>query len=92
MAAHITGGWGYGQLKNTVTATGAVSGSFSTTNSHAAWVVDAGVEGAMWQHWSWKVEYLYLNTGNFTNNYPGGIALTNNVTDNIVRVGLNYHF
>lgn len=85
----ITGGWGYGQLKNTLTVAGA---SFSTSNSHSAWVVGAGVEGAAWQNWTWKVEYLYLDTGSFTNNYPGGIALKSKVTDNIVRVGLNYHF
>jgi outer membrane immunogenic protein len=43
------------------------------------------------QRWSAKVEYLYVDLGHATNPLP----LANNelaLTENIVRVGINYHF
>jgi outer membrane immunogenic protein len=45
--------------------------------------------------WSAKVEYLYIDLGKleYTINVPGAGTIatwTNRVTDNIVRVGLNY--
>jgi len=92
---YFTGGWGYGELNSSLTATAPITGSYSASTSHSAWVVGGGVEVALWGNWSGKVEYLYSDTGTITRTYatPAGILTeSGSVTDNIVRVGLNYRF
>src|SRR6185437_5680805 len=88
----ITGGWGYGQFKTDATYTGI--GTFTSTNSHSAWVVGGGVEWMFAPRWSAKLEYLYLDTGNINNSYATGLGtltVTERAKHNINRVGLNYH-
>lgn len=48
-------------------------------------------------NWTWKFDYLYadLGTQSFAPGVLGGVAIaTRNVkvTDNIIRIGLNYRF
>jgi len=64
---YVTGGWGYGQFSNSATITGI--GSVSSSNSHSAWVIGGGAEWMWAPHWSARLEYLYLDTGNITNNW-----------------------
>lgn len=63
------------------------------------WTVGAGVEGMISGPWTAKLEYLYMDLGN----YSGGsytLAPLSNIrangdssfTDHILRVGLNYRF
>jgi outer membrane immunogenic protein len=90
-----TGGWGYGEFKSDTTFTGAVVGTISTSRDHGFWVVGGGIENAFAPHWSWKLEYLYLSTGNLTNTSAIGATVfttTSKFTDNIVRAGVNYRF
>jgi outer membrane immunogenic protein len=90
-----TGGWGYGEFKSETTFTGALVGTISTSRDHGFWVVGGGIENAFAPHWSWKVEYLYLSTGDIDTTAAIGPAVFNNTfkfTDNIVRVGVNYRF
>ena len=66
------------------------------------WTVGAGVEGAIGGGWTARLEYLYVDlghvSGSFLTTIPalGGGAITSNysshVTDNVVRVGINYKF
>jgi outer membrane immunogenic protein len=72
------------------------------------WTVGAGVENAISRNWSWKAEYLYMDLGNVTSNVSGGVGniyadngpltaaafgtITTKLTDNILRVGVNYRF
>ena len=69
--------------------------SEASSHTRAGWTVGAGAEFALaYPHWSWKIEYLYADYGNWDNLYsttgfsPKHVSLT----ENIVRVGLNYHF
>jgi|SRR5580698_435266 outer membrane immunogenic protein len=79
-----------------VLATAAATGSTNTTR--AGWTVGGGVEGVISGQWTAKLEYLYVDLGTFTNNFVGvgptfpAIATSSHVTDNILRVGVNYHF
>jgi outer membrane immunogenic protein len=82
------------------------AGDFSA--SKIGWTVGAGVETKLGGGWSAKAEYLYVDLGDVTETFPiainpvfvaafanGGAARatsTSHVTDNIVRVGLNYKF
>jgi outer membrane immunogenic protein len=73
----------------------------------AGWTLGAGVETRLDRSWSAKLEYLYVDLGTISETLPipinpvfgpafasGGAmaARSSHVTDNIVRVGLNYHF
>ena len=67
------------------------------------WTIGAGVETPVWDHWSVKAEYLYVDLGTVTNSFsapldPSQVQTTISTTsvstihDHIVRFGVNYHF
>ena len=93
-----TGGVAFGQVKDSYTAAVAGFGTVATAtvdDVKAGWTAGAGIEGAFGGGWSAKVEYLYIDLGKLqqTVTLPlAGVTATFNsrVTDNIVRVGLNY--
>jgi outer membrane immunogenic protein len=77
--------------------------SFSSRKT--GWTIGGGVEARLWAGWSAKLEYLYVDLGHIDNTFAialnpiffpaGGVApvtTSTHVTDNIVRVGLNYKF
>ena len=94
-----TAGIAYGQYKESATVTIAGVGSITSTfkDVKAGWTAGGGIEGALWSGWSAKVEYLYIDLGKTEHTF-GTVALgvlgteTRRVTDNIVRVGVNYRF
>jgi outer membrane immunogenic protein len=79
-----------------------VIGSFSNSSLRAGWTVGAGIEGAIGGNWTAKLEYLYIDLGNVSGTFvtpvvgPSGGFLTSSysshITDNILRVGVNYRF
>jgi outer membrane immunogenic protein len=84
---------------------GGVFGSMQTalngvtsTKTQAGWTAGLGVEYAFAQNWTAKIEYLYadLGTGSFVcttgpcTGAPGTVAV--GLTDNLIRVGVNYKF
>ena len=84
----------YGQ---TATAVGlpAAAAVASVKDVRAGWTLGGGIEGAFGGGWSAKVEYLYIDLGKLEQTVAlplAGVTATFNsrVTDNIVRVGLNY--
>jgi outer membrane immunogenic protein len=92
-----TGGAGYGAFKSTNTFTTLLA---SVTNTSAeqrlAWVAGGGIEAAIDARWSVKAEYLYVDSGHSTTTYSlagvGVITEETRMTDNIVRLGVNYRF
>jgi outer membrane immunogenic protein len=100
---YVTGGYAFQtvQVVDTFGVTGinnlVASSSFSARLS--GWTAGAGFEYAFARGVSAKVEYLYVGLGNFTNtiNNPqpffpaSNIAVRHSYSDNIVRVGLNFH-
>lgn len=100
---YATGGLAYGEIDSSVnvtatSSTGAVvAATASATNTQVGWTVGGGAEWAFLDAWSAKVEYLYIDFGTFTDTFAGAGAFatvtgSSHVTDNIVRVGVNYHF
>jgi outer membrane immunogenic protein len=100
---YLTGGLAFGEIKSSealVTVggpfpAGAAAASFNTTR--AGWTLGGGVEGVVTGNWTAKLEYLYMDYGKINNTYLGvapftPLNLSAHVTDNVVRVGLNYHF
>jgi len=97
---YFTGGWAW--MNGTDTATlnvGATSVSFDTSNSRSGWTVGGGWEWMFIDHWSAKIEYLYLRSEDINGSTTLPVALgggtlteTGHFTNNVVRVGVNYHF
>ena len=85
---YVTGGWAYLNYKLDATAGGV---TISSDASKSALALGGGVEWAVWDRWSAKLEYLYIDTGNTTVTLFGAPS-TGRARDNIARVGLNYHF
>ena len=76
---------------STVNINGTTS-NVSGSTTHAGWTLGAGLEWMFVpQQWSAKVEYLYVDLGHASNPLP----ISNNnlsLTENIFRIGVNYHF
>jgi outer membrane immunogenic protein len=95
---YATGGFAVADVEATVTT--ALSGPYSETQTRWGWTVGGGVEAALNQNWSVKLEYLFVDLQDKNYFSPdittpaGGIVLTRTVTlnDNIVRAGINYKF
>jgi outer membrane immunogenic protein len=78
------------------------SWGFGNTSTQVGWTVGGGVEGVapISTNWTWKLEYLYLDLGTMSGSgyeLPADFGVlpytwSTRVTDNILRVGLNYHF
>ena len=95
---YVTGGLAYGEV--TTSETSNVNGAvvaFSTDRTKLGWTVGGGVEAALWSNWTAKHEYLYIDLGTVNDVLIGiapitPIVTSSRVTDQIVRVGLNYRF
>jgi outer membrane immunogenic protein len=77
-------------------------------NTDTGWVAGAGFEWVIYDHWTWRFEYLHLQFPNVSTNFgvntaavaTGGLAqniafsthTSNNVGVDVVRIGVNYLF
>ena len=97
-----TGGWAFGKSKldegalTSSNAGGLIAGTtFNTSSSMQGWTVGGGIEWAFLDHWSAKLEYLYIDFGSRDNiAIPGGpfIITNGHFIDNVARAGVNYKF
>jgi outer membrane immunogenic protein len=99
---YATGGLAYGEVdtKETIGAPPVLFSAATTTN--VGWTAGAGVEAAIGGGWTARLEYLYVDlgkvNGSFVTTIPalgGGVIVSNyssHITDNIVRLGINYKF
>ena len=98
---YATGGLAYGEVDTSETI-GAAAFGFSNNDTRVGYSVGAGVEGVIGGNWTAKLEYLYVDLGRTSGSFAttigalGGGTITSNyssrVTDNILRVGVNYKF
>jgi outer membrane immunogenic protein len=81
-------------------ATGAAGGSpvtaggaaFSQTRNVVGFAVGAGVEKLLSRDWSLKAEYLFMDFGTHTFLVGTGDDTSIRLIENIIRVGVDYHF
>ena len=85
---YATGGAAWENYKLSVSALGT---SVSDNTTKTAWTVGGGVEWMFVPQWSAKLEYLYMDTDD-TSVTLFGTTFTGHAKNNIVRVGVNYHF
>ena len=83
-----TGGWAYTKTKLSLSAGGA---SIEDSAWGSGWAAGGGLEWAVWDRWSVKGEYLYIDSGDTTLTLAGSTA-TGDFKYNVVRAGLNYRF
>ena len=97
-----TGGLAYGRISTSGTVDDGIEAkttwSFADATTKVGWTAGAGIEGAIpnSNNWTWRLEYLYIDFGTVSGNAinPDGNAYnySTKVTDNVLRVGLNYLF
>jgi len=92
---YATGGLAYGEV-NTNESIGVIPSAFSSNTTNVGWTAGGGIEGAIGGNWTAKLEYLYVDlgtaSGSFTLPSTNIISYSSKITDNIVRVGINYRF
>jgi len=116
LLAYITGGFAYGGISATDTISGTnilgmqntngstlspVAASFGGNTTRGGWTIGGGLEGVLWENWTGKIEYLYIDLGTISGSFitpvvaPSGnfvaASFSSHITDNVLRVGLNYH-
>jgi iron complex outermembrane recepter protein len=102
--AYVTGGLVVGEVMTAGTVFGfdgdgnPVNTIVSSHNTKAGYAVGGGVEARLAGNWTGKLEYLYLDLGSVTTvptPAPGATvaaAFNSRVTDNVLRLGVNYKF
>jgi len=103
---YATGGLAYGKTEisfNTADAFGCIPNGTLCANGTSSgvkvgWTVGGGIEALMWNNWTLKAEYLYLDLGSRSVDIPAftipAIVYTpsTDFREHVVRVGVNYHF
>jgi outer membrane immunogenic protein len=84
---YVTGGLAYGEIQANPSF-----GFASSNTTNAGWTVGAGVEYAFAQNWTAKVEYLYMDLGDFNTVVSAPTPTTVDFKANIVRGGINFRF
>jgi iron complex outermembrane recepter protein len=102
--AYVTGGLAVGEVMTAGTVLGfdgegnPVNTVVSSHNTKAGVAVGGGLEGRLAGNWTAKIEYLYLDLGTVTTipapvpNSTTAAAFNSRITDNLLRVGVNYKF
>jgi iron complex outermembrane receptor protein len=102
--AYVTGGLAVGEVMTAGTVFGfdgdgnPVNTIVSSHNTQAGWTVGGGIEGRLLGNWTAKIEYLYLDLGTVATipapavNSTTAAAFNSRITDNLLRVGVNYKF
>jgi outer membrane immunogenic protein len=90
---YVTAGGGYAGYQATYNLAGL--GGFSETQGLPLLAVGVGIETQVWDRWTGRLEYLYLDSNSVSNTLaiPGGtLAVSKTLHDNVIRTGINYHF
>jgi outer membrane immunogenic protein len=99
-----TGGLAYGNASVSSTITVSDGGITSTallnsSSNLVGYTLGAGVTGAFpnSSNWTWKLEYLYVDLGSLSSAgtnpaLRGSFDYSTRITDNILRLGVNYRF
>jgi outer membrane immunogenic protein len=90
---YATGGVAFGGFKNNYYSLVATD---SPSSTRVGYTVGGGVEYAVTNNWSLRVEYRYTDFGHYTdiltNTTAGGVGVTHHITDNRVQAGFSYKF
>ena len=83
---YATAGGAFGDIK--LTANGVTN-----TTTKAGWTAGAGIESAVADNWTVRIEYLYAALGSATcGTACGGVPVSVKVNDNLIRAGVDFKF
>jgi outer membrane immunogenic protein len=95
---YVTGGLSFAQLSTDIV--GIPYGSLTKINM--GWTVGVGLEYLLWDRWSAKIEYLYIDSSGISCTIACGVGVSNavgplpvgpisfNLHENVVKFGVNY--
>jgi len=93
---YATGGLAYGSVDTTITGNTGNTLTASNSDMRVGWAAGAGAEYALSRNLSLRLEYLHTDLGRVD---LSGVALDTNtydwhdhLTDNVVRLGVNFRF
>ena len=94
---YVTGGIAYASIKGTSVTNstgGGMSSSFSaeSTLKGAGYVIGTGINYRISPSWVASLEYLHMKYSFISQSDSSPSQLTSDLTDNVVRAGLHYHF
>lgn len=91
---YATGGAAFGDLGTRLTFGGGVPAPVESMEVKTGWTAGGGIESMLNEHWTAKVEYLYVGLPNGPNRFNGVLTVDHaaDVRTQIVRAGLNYKF
>jgi outer membrane immunogenic protein len=100
---YVTGGLAWGNIKSNAALTGTTAtvpavtatATASDSSTEVGWVLGIGFEAVLSGRWTGKVEYLYMDLGSVSGSVTNTVTnvranYSSDITDNIIRVGLNY--
>ncbi|MCC7346546.1 MAG: porin family protein [Variibacter sp.] len=85
---YVTAGGAFGEVRGGITGCGA---GLCGNTTRAGWTAGAGLEWMFAPAWSAKVEYLYIDLGNYVQ-YTPVIPVSVSERVHTAKVGINYHF
>jgi len=91
---YATAGWAFVTFdsKGTV-SNGGGSSTISWSQDRNGWTGGGGMEIGLGEHWSGKLEYLYMDVGTFSGvDALGAVPMRVQLHDHVFRIGLNYRF
>ena len=80
-----TAGLAFGSLE-------AESGGLQQSQTSVGWTAGVGAEVGIYQNWTAKIEYLYVDLSRNTYTLTGNLPTDNALSFGTVRIGVNYHF
>ena len=98
---YVTGGGAWLDTKSTlaVATAGGAAALASQTSDKFGWTLGGGAEWMVWDRWSVKAEYLYMQANNVSTFAAipavlggGTVTGTGRISNSVARLGLNYHF
>ena len=87
---YLTGGAVWGQQR--LSGFDSQFGPFDNSNNFWTYTFGAGVEGHINDHWSAKLEYLWIGSPDTPLSTPATTSISERSIGNLVRVGFNYRF
>jgi outer membrane immunogenic protein len=98
---YATGGAAWTSATDALNASagGVTVNLLSVSGNKVGWTIGGGIEAALIDNWSAKIEYLYISTSNSVGSAAvpailggGTITETAQLKDSIIRFGINYRF
>jgi outer membrane immunogenic protein len=96
---YVAGGLAYGEVEtgSNFSTPGAATVTSTAESTPAGWTIGAGFEGALWDNWTAKLEYLYIDLGTIHDTFAGSgpfgpITANSRIVEHVLRAGLSTRF